>query len=608
MPQRRRNQRQLRWNEFRAVAARFAPYLRKQMARLSLALLCSIGYVVMGLLEPWPMKLALDNVILDRPLPSWLATILPAPWRSGLSLLYLLIGAIIFLAIVRGVFYYYGQLLAARAGQQIVAKVRLDLYDHVQHLSFSFHDRRRTGDILTRLTSDIRVVRDMLVSAPLSASGDLLLVSGMTAVMLLMNWQLTLVALIVLPGLALLVRTYQGPMKQAAREQRKREGYLASTASEVLGAFKVVQGFQGERYEVERFSASNRSSLRSGLRAARLEARLRWSSELAVAVVTALVLGVAVRQVLLGALSPGDLLVFMAYLQAFTRPLRRTSKVVERSARAVAAGERILELLEIKPTVRDLPGAIAAPRFRGAIRYESVSFAYPHGGTVLSDVTLQIQPGERVAVVGPTGAGKTTLVHLLPRFYESSRGEVCIDGQNVREFTLASLREQISFVFQEPVLFATTVAENIAYGKSAARPEEIVLAAERAGLREVIASMPDGYDTVVGERGGTLSGGQRQCIAIARAIMKDAPIVVLDEPTTGLDSESAAFVMQALRRLMEGRTVIMISHELRLARDADRIVVLKKGRIVEQGDHQALSARDGLYSHLQRLQAGERTA
>jgi ATP-binding cassette, subfamily B, bacterial len=597
-----------RWQDFVRVASRFWPYLRHRMRRLLVALACSLGYILMGLLEPWPMKLVLDNVILGQPLPSSLATVLPRLGGDTLLLLNVIIAAIILIAVVRGLFYYWQSLLVARAGQQIMADVRRDLYSHVQYLSFSFHDRRRTGDVLVRLTSDIRVLRDMLVSAPLSVTGDLFLVLGMAAVMFLMNWQLSLLALAVLPGLALLVGKYQGPMKRAMREQRRREGHLASTAAEALGAFKVVQGFRREQYEIDRFSASNTGSLRSGLKAARLEAKLRWSSTLAVAIVTAVVLSVAVRQVLGGVLSPGDLLVFTFYLQAFTRPLRQISKLAERSARATAAGERILEMLNTSRTVRDLPGAVAAPRFKGAISYENVSFAHAKGGPVLSDITLQIRPGERVAVVGPTGAGKTTLVNLLPRFYEPGRGRVCVDGMDVRGLTIASLREQIGLVFQEPVLFATTIAENIAYGKPNASREEIVEAAERAGIHRVIAALPEGYDTVIGERGGTLSGGQRQCVTIARAIIKDAPIVILDEPTTGLDSQSSALVMQALRSLMAGRTVIMISHELRLARDADRIVVLQDGRIVEQGEHRALAAREGLYSELERLQRGELTA
>jgi ATP-binding cassette subfamily B protein len=586
------------------TVARFRPYLHRRLGRLFQALILALLYMAMGLIEPWPLKLVLDNVILSQPLPSFLQPVLGPLGGDRLLLLNVFVGALVLIVAARGFFYYRQHVMTARIGQQIVADIRLDLYSHLQHLPFSFHDRRRTGDLIMRLTSDIGMLRDVMVSAPLSVTSDLLLVLGMLVIMFLMNWQLTLIALAMLPILGLLLRNYHGPLKRASRKQRKREGQLASKASEVLGAIRVVQGFRRERYEIERFSAANKDSLRSDMKTTGLGAKFRWSSEVAVAIVTGLLLTVAVRAILSGALSPGDLIVFVAYLEAFTRPLRRLSRVAQRSARTTAAGERVVELLETKPTVQDLPEAMDAPRFRGAIAYENVSFAHQDASLVLAGIDLQIEAGERVAIVGPTGAGKTTLVNLLPRFYDPTEGRVCIDGLDVRQLTLASVREQISFVFQDPVLFATTVAENIAYGKPDASRGEVVEAAKLAGIHPIIASLRDGYDTLIGERGGTLSGGQRQCVTIARAFIKDAPIVVLDEPTTGLDSESAALVLQALHCLMEGRTVVMISHQLHTARDADRVVVLEGGRIVEHGSHATLLARRGLYHRLQVLQAG----
>jgi ABC-type multidrug transport system fused ATPase/permease subunit len=592
------------WSKWGRMAVRLSPYVRKRKGRLALALACGLGYTLVGLLEPWTMKIILDNVILDRPLPSYLARVLAPLSQSRLALLNVMIAAMVVLAASRGVFYYYQKLLTARVGQQATADMRLELYRHLQRLSFAFHDRRRTGDLLARLTSDIRFLRDIFISLPLTIVSELMLVTGMVVVMFVMDWSLTLLALLVLPGLAVMLRLYQGPMRKAVRRQRDREGDIATIASEVLGAIKVVQGFRREEYEVDRFNVENKRSLRTGLKAARLEAKLRWYAEVTVAIVTALVIGVAARRVLVGALSPGDIIVFARYLRTFNRPLRRVSRMAERAARGAAAGERVLEMLEIVPDVRDLPGAVSPPRFKGRIAFEGVSLVRRRR-PVLEHVDLEIEPGERVGIVGPTGAGKSTLVSLIPRFYEPSGGRVTIDGQDVREFTLASLREHISFVFQEPILFATTVAENIGYGRPGATREDIVRAAEQAGIHDIISALPDGYDTVIGERGGTLSGGERQCVTIARAIIKDAPIVILDEPTTGLDGWSAAMVVEALKRLMEGRTVVLISHQLGNIRGVDRVIVVDRGRVVDEGTHSALLARNDLYQSLSRFEVQE---
>jgi ATP-binding cassette subfamily B protein/subfamily B ATP-binding cassette protein MsbA len=549
-----------------------------------MALVFGVGYTVAGIVQPWTMKLILDNVVLEHPLRGFLETILPSPVTAHrISLLNVLVVATILLAGARGLLYYYQKLLAARVGQQATAEIRLHLYSHLQRLSFTFHDRKRTGDLLTRLTSDTRFLREIFVSLPLSITSELFLVAGMLIVMLLMDWSLTLVALTVLPAIALVLRMYQKPMKQAIRRQRDREGDIATIASETLGAIKVVQGFHREDHEVGRFTVQNKRSLRTGMKAARLEAKLRWLAELTVAVVTAIVLAVAVRRVMAGGLSPGDLIVFVSYLRTFNRPLRRISSMAERAARGTAAGDRILEMLELEPTVQDLPGSRIAPRLRGGIVFDSVFFKHRKSSMVLKGLDLRIRPGEKIGLVGPTGCGKTTTASLIPRFYDPLRGTIQIDGVDIREMKLASLRDQIALVFQEPVLFATTVAENISYGRPGAGEEEIVHAAKEAGIHHVIAFLPEGYRTVLGERGGTLSGGQRQCVAIARAMIKDAPIVILDEPTTGLDGESSKMVVDALDRLMKGRTVIMITHRRETLRGMDRVLVLEGGCVREEG-------------------------
>jgi ATP-binding cassette, subfamily B, bacterial len=579
------------------IGARLAPYVRGRMGSLTLALLATLGYALLRLLEPWPLKLIFDHVLLGKPLPGKLSFL--AQWaHSRGALVDVFVGTIIFIALVSGFLYYWQNVLSSRTGQRVVAGLRLDLFRHLHELDFSFHDRRRTGDLLVRMFADIRLLRDALVKIPLDASESLLLMTGMAVVMLVMDWQLALLSFAAIPLLVLLVRRYRRPMKAAIRKQREQEGDLASVIGESLGAVRVVQGLGLEDRETRRVGRLNERSLRQGVKAARIEAKLHWASDLAVALVTGAVVSVATRRILADALSVGDLIVFASYLRTFARPLRRASRTMEQVERTTTAGERILEILDLVPGVRDLPGAMEAPQLRGEIRFEGVSLRHGRYPWSLREVDLTVRAGERLGIVGPTGAGKTSLVTLVPRFYDATEGQVCVDGHDVRSLTLASLRRQVSFVFQEPVLFSTTVAENIAIGRPGASKEAIEEAARRAGIHEIIESLAEGYETVLGERGGTLSGGQRQCVAIARAILRDAAIVILDEPTTGLDQRAASLVVAALRNLMQGRTVLMISHDLHRLRDADRIIVLERGRLVQEGSHHELVSRQGLFRDL----------
>lgn len=581
----------------RRVIARLTPYLRGRRGSLGLALLCTLGYMLLRLLEPWPLKLVFDNVLLGVPLPASLSFLEGLTGSRG-ALLGVLVASIVVIALLSGFLYYWQNVLSAHIGQKVVSGLRLDLFRHFQHLDFSFHDRRQTGDLLVRLIADIRLLRDALVKIPLDLSENSLLMIGMAVIMLIMDWQLALLSFASLPLLFLLVRRYRKPMRAAIRKQRRQEGNLATVASESLGAMRVVQAFGLEKQELERFGSLDKRSLKEGVKAARIEARLRWASDLAVGIITAVVVGVAAQRILSGALSPGDLIVFVSYLRTFSRPLRRASRTAEQVTRTTTAGERILEILDLVPGVRDARDAVAAPRLRGAVSFEKVGLRHGRAPWVLRGVNLEIEPGEHLGIVGPTGAGKSSLVSLVPRFYDATEGRVCIDGHDVRSYTLASLRRQVSFVFQEPVLFATTVAGNIAAGRDDVTREAIEDAARAAGIHEVIASLSEGYDTILGERGGTLSGGQRQCVAIARAMLRDAPMVILDEPTTGLDHRSASLVTAALQNLVSGRTVLMISHDLQRLRDADRIVVLENGRLVQEGGYMEMSERDGLFREL----------
>jgi len=594
---RRRQRATQKIGALRRVVARLTPYLRGRKGSLVLALASTVGYMLLRLLEPWPLKLLFDNVLLGVPLPASLSFLERLTDSRG-TLLGVIVGSIVAIALLSGFLYYWQNVLSAYIGQKVVSGLRLDLFRQLQRLDFSFHDRRQTGDLLVRLIADIRLLRDALVKIPLDLSENSLLMVGMAIVMLLMDWQLALLSFAAVPLLFVFVRRYRKPMRAAIRKQRRQEGDLATIASESLGAMRVVQAFGLENQELQRFGGLDRKSLTQGVKAARIEAKLRWASDLAVGVITAAVVGVAAQRILSGALTPGDLIVFVSYLRTFSRPLRRVSRTTEQVTRTTTAGGRILEILDLVPGVRDLPDAVEAPAFRGQVSFDKTGLRHGRGPWVLRAVSLTIKPGERVGIVGPTGAGKTSLVSLVPRFYDATEGRVCIDGHDVRSFTLSSLRRQVSFVFQEPVLFATTVAENIASGRPGAEREEIEQAAMSAGIHSVIAALPEGYDTILGERGGTLSGGQRQCVAIARAILRDAPIVVLDEPTTGLDQRAAGLVTEALQQLMEGRTVLMISHDLHRLRDADRIVVLENGRLVQEGGYAEMSLTDGLFREL----------
>jgi ABC-type multidrug transport system fused ATPase/permease subunit len=421
---------------------------------------------------------------------------------------------------------------------------------------------------------------------------------GMAIVMLIMDWRLTLISLATLPLLLVLVQRYRKPMRTAIRKQRRQEGGIANIITESLGAVRVIQSLGLEEHETRRFGGSNDRSLKEGVKVARMEAKLRWASELSVGVITALVIGFAVQRIQVGALSPGDLIVFVTYLRTFSRPLRRVSRTTEQVTRTSTAGERVFEIFDLTPSVQNALDAQPAPALKGAISFEDAGFRYGRMPWALRKIDLEVRAGERLGIVGPTGSGKSSLVNLIPRFYDVVEGRVCVDGRDVRSLTLGSLRGQIGIVFQEPVLFAATVADNIGLGRPGATRTEIEEAARSAGIHDIISGLGEGYETMLGERGSMLSGGQRQCIAIARTILRDAPIVILDEPTTGLDQRSATLVLEALQHLMIGRTVLMISHDLHRLRDTDRIVVLEHGRIQQEGRYEDLAASQGLFREL----------
>ena len=583
----------------------FAPYMRKQRALIAGSFLALLAEAALRVLEPWPLKIILDDVIVERPRGSSSGGG-PLGALDPTTLLTVSAVAILVIAGLRAAASYASKVGFALAGNRILTEVRTELYRHLQRLSLAYHTKARTGDLTTRLTGDVGRLQEVTVTAALPLAGNVLTLVGMLGVMLWLNWQLGLLALTALPLFALLTVRFGGSIQAVARRQRQREGALAATAAESLSAIKVVQALSLESTLERTFSNQNEASLREGVKATRLSSALERSVDLAVAVAMALVVWWGSRLALAGAITPGELVLFVFYLKSAFKPLRDLAKYTGRIAKATASGERVLDVLEHTPAIGDRPDALHGRLFRGHVRFEEVSFEYEPATEVLRGVDFEVLPGARVGLAGPSGGGKSSLAGLLLRLYDPVRGRITIDGRDLRDYSLESVRAQISVVLQESVLFAVSARENIAYGAPGASDEQIEAAARLANAHAFVAALPEGYDTILGERGATLSGGERQRIAIARAALRDAPIVILDEPTTGLDRENARAVGEALDRLACGRTTFLIAHDLATIEDADLILFLEDGRIVERGRHEELMRLGGRYAGMYELQSARR--
>ncbi len=581
-----------------AVVRRFAPYMRRRWALITGSSVAMFVEVGLRLLEPWPLKFIFDAAQQKATKVAWLDAMSP-----GRLLMVAAVGLVVIVAVRAGAS-YLRRVGFALAGNVILSEVRSDLFAHMQRLSLSFHSKKRSGDLAVRLTSDIGRLQEIVSTAVLPLTAHVLTVIGVIVVMSVIQWRLALVAVAVLPFFWLSTQRLGKEIRSTARRERERHGEMGAIATEAIGSIRVVQTLGGENTHNKRFAGRNLSSLREGVRGKRLAAQLLGTADIFIAVGTAIMLGYGATLAMKGHLDPNTLLVFFFYHKNMTRPIRNVAKYSGRTAKALASAERIVELLDAVPTIKESPDAVEAPSRVGELAFEGIRFGYEPGRAAIDGLTLVARAGTVTALVGPSGAGKSTMMSLLLRLYDPDEGRIAVDGRDVQGFTVASWRKRVAVVPQETTLFAATIRENIAFGQADVSDERMIAAARVACAHEFIERLPEGYDTVIGERGSTLSEGQKQRLAIARAAVREAPILVLDEPTASLDNENTALICRAMRNLARDRVCFVISHDLRTVADADRIVCMERGRIAEEGTHAELLVRDGVYARLFRLESG----
>ena len=569
--------------------------LRHQRSGLVIATLCLLGVIAMDLLAPWPLKIVFDHILLGQPLPAALS-----PLKGLLDLgtwpaLMAMAGAIAVIAILAGAFSYLQLFTTAKIGHRFTYRLRSLLFAHLQRLSLAYHHRSSTGELLTNVAGDTNQLRDVFADWALTFAAQLLTFIAMLGVMFWLNWQLALVVAIALIPLMVVIAVLNQRVKVTARDQRRFEGRMASRLNEVLSTIALVQAFGRQHYEENRFQTEIEANYKSGIRSARAAGAITKAIAVVSAAGTAIIVLVGAQQVLAGRLTPGELLIFLAYVTSLYKPVRGLGRLSAKFSRAAASAQRVNEILEIEPDIADDAEAIELIRPAGEIVFEEVCFGYAQGRPVLDRVSFRIAAGERVALVGPSGAGKSTVLSLLLRLYEPASGRILIDGIDIRRFKRESLRRAIGIVPQDNMLLAVSVRENIAYGHPQAGTDAIEQAARNARAHEFIIDLAEGYDTEIGERGNLLSGGQRQRLCLARALVKEPAILVMDEPTSSIDAVSARLINEAVARAHRNRTLIVISHEYADMASYDRILVLQDGRLVESGAHDALLKARGSY-------------
>ncbi len=588
---------------------KLARYARPHGRGLLLITLLMLLGVAFDTLRPWPMKLIVDYVLSKQPLPD---TIIRITSHFGGASLPSLVG---WLAASTVVLFLAGQAIRitqgyvqSGIGSQMVYDLGAELFNHLQRLSLRFHGRQSIGDLVRRVMTDSGCIRDLLTGVFSPVITSLVSLTTMFIVMWHLDHFLSLLALLAAIPLGVLIRVFDRPMAERTYRYQELQGEMMALAEQTLMALPIIQAFGREDHEDKRFRSLSHRTVRACLSVIVSQLQFKIGTTAVTAIGTAAVMVVGGLHVVQGSLSVGSLLVFLSYLASLYAPLETLAYISSGFASASACARRVVEVLDVEDEVRDAPGSKPLPVHttggRGHVRFENVTFGYEPGCPVLKDISIEAFPGETVALVGSTGAGKSTLVSLIPRFFDPWQGRVTLDGEDLRDIRLSSLRAQVSLVLQEPFLLPLTVLENIAYGRPGASREEIVSSAVAANADEFIRRLPSGYDTVIGERGVTLSGGEKQRLAIARALLKDAPILILDEPTSALDAQTESLLLEALERLMKGRTTFIIAHRLSTVRRVDRIFVIDGGRIVETGTQRELLVSGGTYERLHALQFG----
>ncbi len=585
---------------FRFVRGLVRPY----SGTLLIILVAMLVETVMSLATPWPLKVILDSVVGGHKLTPWMHALVRPIAEHGSKMQLAAVAALAFvvIAILGAVASYIDNYYTESVGQWVAHDLRMQTYHHLQRLSLGYYNTHQTGTLLSTITADVQTIQNFASSSTLNILIDMLTIVCMLALMFWLNWDFTLIALAVTPLLLFFIARFKKAVKKATHEVRKEQADIVAVVQQGLESMQVVKAFGRQDMEQERLKEVSEATVGASLKARKVKSLLSPIVTITVAFCTAIVLWRGAALILAGVMTIGALTVYLAYLNKFFKPVKDLATTTNAIAQAAVGVDRIRAILDTDTIIPEKPDGLEPEKLTGEIEFEHVAFGYDPNNLVLKDVSFKIKPGQFVGVVGPTGSGKSTVVSLIPRFYDVGGGTVRVDGRDVKDYKLKPLRDQVGYVLQETILFRGTVAENIAFGRPDATREEIVAAARLANADEFISKMPKGYDTMVGERGATMSGGQRQRLGIARVMVRNSPLLLMDEPTAALDSESEKLVIDALEKLMKGRTVIMIAHRLMTIRDADQIIVISGGVVAESGPHDELMARNGIYAELHRTQ------
>lgn len=565
---------------------RILSYIKPYMHRLIFAMFCTIMAAAGNLYIPWIIKDMIDEVLADKngTMLNWIAA------------------SIIAIFVVRGLFWYGQNYLMSYVGQSVIIDIRAAVFKKLQRLSVSFYDKNKTGTIMSYVTNDVNALQSAMVENTIEMITEGFILIGSVVAMIYLDWRLTLFTVCTFPVVLWFMEFFGKKIRKTSGRIQECTADITSVLQESVASARVIKSFVREDYEVDRFDVENRANFRANMKNAQLMAILTPVVELVAAIGVTMIIWYGGNNVINGTITAGSLVAFLTYAVNISNPIKRLTRVIGNIQKALAAAQRVFMIIDMPEEIAESRDAKQLPEVSGKVEFQNVSFAYDDKGNVITDLSFSVKPGEVIAIVGPSGAGKSTIANLLPRFYDVNKGDIKIDGHSVREVTLDSLREQVGIVPQETMLFNGSVYNNILYGRLDATKEEIEAAAKAANAHDFIMQLTDGYETKLGDRGVNLSGGQRQRIAIARAILKNPRILILDEATSALDTESERVVQEALDRLMVGRTSFVIAHRLSTVKNADKILVLEKGNLVESGTHDELLALDGLYAHLYKIQ------